>query len=287
MLALAPDRVDDVLMQRERRLQQRRQLRGLSWAGELAKHLMDVAADRRVGGEQAEVGVQARGARVVVAGRQMHVRSQPPLLAPHDHQHLGVRLVADDAVDHVRPHLFEARGPVDVRLLVEARHQLHHHGHRFAVARRLDQRFHQRRLRAGAIDGLFDRYHGRIGRRRARELEHRLKRLVRVMQQNVAGSDRREHVGALGARHARCERGEFQIRAIHQIGDLTQPHQIHRPFYRIQIDFVELELAHQELAHRARAARAHLETDGAAEVSVEKLTLQRGAQILDLLLVDE
>ena len=111
-------------MQRERRLQQFVQPRRLREAGELQEQLVHVLADRRVAGEQAVVGVAARGARVVVAGAEVAVAAQAFGLAAHDHQHLGVRLVADHAVHDVRAGLLQAVGQVDVGLLVEARAQL-------------------------------------------------------------------------------------------------------------------------------------------------------------------
>ena len=45
-------------------------------AGEFEEHLVHVLADVLVASEQAEVGVQTRGARVVVAGAKVHVVAQ-------------------------------------------------------------------------------------------------------------------------------------------------------------------------------------------------------------------
>ncbi len=126
-LGLGADRADQIRVQREGRLPQVVQRVGPAQSGQLLEHFVDVGADLLVAGEQAEVGVEAGRARVVVAGAQVHVAAQPAFLAPHHHQHLGVGLVADHAVDHVRADLLQPRGPVDVGLLVEARHQLDHH----------------------------------------------------------------------------------------------------------------------------------------------------------------
>ena len=42
-------------------------------ARDVQEHFVDVGADRGVGGEQAEVGVEARRARMVVAGAEVRV----------------------------------------------------------------------------------------------------------------------------------------------------------------------------------------------------------------------
>ena len=133
MLGLAPDRLDDALVHRERRQPQLRQRQRRAQAGDAPEDLLHVVADARIGGEQAEVLVHARRARVVVARAQVRVAAQPAALAAQDQRHLGVGLVPDHAVDHVRAGRLQARGPVDVGLLVEARLQLDHAGHFLAA----------------------------------------------------------------------------------------------------------------------------------------------------------
>ena len=140
-------------------------------------------------GQQAEVGVQARGARMVVAGAEVDVAAQAAFLAPDDHQRLGVRLVADDAVDHVRADFLELARPADVGFLVEARHQLEHDRDFLAVLRGADQRLHQDRVGAGAVDRHLDADDLRVGCRLVEQVDDRLERLVRVVQQDVAAAD--------------------------------------------------------------------------------------------------
>ena len=101
---------------------------------------MQVLADGLVAGEQAVVRVGAGGLRVVVAGADVAIAAQHAFLAAHHHDQLGVRLVADHSVHDVRTGLLQAIRELDVRSLVEARHQLDDDGHVLAVARRLDQR---------------------------------------------------------------------------------------------------------------------------------------------------
>jgi hypothetical protein len=51
----------------------------------------------------------------------------------------------------VRADLLQARRPGDVHLLVEARHQLHHHRDFLAALGRLDEDFHELGVGAGAV----------------------------------------------------------------------------------------------------------------------------------------
>ena len=65
-------------MQAERRMQELAQARHPRESGELQEDLVDVLADRLVGGHQAVVGVQPRGLGVVVAGAEVAVAPQAP-----------------------------------------------------------------------------------------------------------------------------------------------------------------------------------------------------------------
>jgi hypothetical protein len=123
----------------------------------------------------------------------MGVTLQAALLAPRHEQELGVRLQADHAVDDLRPDCLEPLGPIDVGLLVEARLQLDHRHHFLAAVGRVDQQVHQRRDAAGAVDRLLDREHRRIEHRLAQELDHRLERLERLVQEQLALPDAIEH----------------------------------------------------------------------------------------------
>ena len=136
---------------------------------------------------------------MVVAGAQMAVALKLRLaggifLPPQQQCELGVGLEPEDAIDDLRPRLFESLGPVDVGFLVEAGHQLDDHGDFLAATGGVDQRLHQHRVDAGAVNSLLDRDHVRIVCGLADELDHRLERLVRVVQQDVVLQDRSEHI---------------------------------------------------------------------------------------------
>ena len=99
---------------------------------------------------------------MVIARAEMHVAAQFLLFAAHHHQHLGVGLVSDHAVHHMRADRLQTPCPVDVGFLVEARQQLHHHRDFLAALRRRDQRFHQFGIGARAVHRLLDGDHVRI-----------------------------------------------------------------------------------------------------------------------------
>ena len=80
-------------------------------AGEVVEELGEVGAELGVGGEQAEVLVEVRGHRVVVAGADVAVAADAVVLLAHDEQHLGVGLQPDEPVHDVHARFFE-RGPV-------------------------------------------------------------------------------------------------------------------------------------------------------------------------------
>ena len=204
-------------LQRERRNRQQLEPVGLGVAGDEVEDPRDVAADRRVGGEQRHVGVDARRHRVIVAGAEMAVGDQRARFAPHHHRQLGVRLQLDEAEHDLRAGALEVARPADVGLLVEARLQLDQRGDRLAGFRRLDQRADDRTVGRGAIERLLDRHDVGIARRLDEELHHHVERFVGVVDDEVLLADRGEAVAAVVAHalgEARIERRELQLRPV-------------------------------------------------------------------------
>ena len=99
---LALDLREDRLLERRRRGQQLsvRPLRPVA-GRQVVEELGEALADRRVARDEAEVAVDARGLRVVVAGAEVRVPAEAVEVPPHDEDHLAVRLQADDAVRDV------------------------------------------------------------------------------------------------------------------------------------------------------------------------------------------
>ena len=230
---------------------------------------------------------------MVVTGPQVHVAAQGAararLFAAHDHQHLGVRLVTDDAVDDVRTDLLELGRPADVGFLVEARHQFDDDGDLLAVLGGAQQRLHQHRVGAGTVDGHLDRHHLRVGRRLLEQFDDRGEALVGMMQQDVAGGDRGKDVVPLLQRlgQAGAEGTELEVVALHPVGYLHQAHQIDRAGDAVEVGVVQVELRQQELGHRVRAVVGDLEAHAVAKVALREFALDLGAQVLDFFLVDE
>ncbi len=154
-LAAQIDRRDGDLLERGR----------LGIAGDEIEELRRVAAERRIGGEQRQVGVNLGGVRMVVAGAEMHVGMQRAGLAAHHEAHFRVGLEFDEAIDHLDAGAFEIAGPFDVGGLVEAGFQLDQCGDGFAGFRGLHQGGDDRAVGRGAIERLLDR-HDVWGRRR-------------------------------------------------------------------------------------------------------------------------
>ena len=149
-------------------------------------------------GQQAEVHVQPGGLGVVVAGPDVDVAAQAGPLAPDDERGLGVRLEADQPVDDVRAGPLELARPDDVRLLVEAGLDLDQDDDLLAALGRPDERLDDRRVARRPVQRLLDRQDVRVvGGLGDEPLDRRGERLVRVVDEDVAGADRGEDVGRL------------------------------------------------------------------------------------------
>jgi hypothetical protein len=89
---------------------------------------------------------------------------------------------------------FQEAAPGDVRCLVETGRYLDQDGHLLATPRCFDQRVHDRRVAARAVDREFECQHGRIRGGGIQEAQHgRVEAVVRMVQQDVAPRDLVEH----------------------------------------------------------------------------------------------
>ena len=71
-----------------------------------------------------EVGVNPRGARMVIAGAEMDVLPQPIGIAPNDEERFAMRFQSDHAVNDVRARFLEPARPLNVGRFVEPRAQV-------------------------------------------------------------------------------------------------------------------------------------------------------------------
>jgi hypothetical protein len=84
--------------------------------------------------------------------------------------------------------------PLDVIGLIESRPQLDHRGNLLAVPNSAFKGADDPAVAARAIKGLFDGQHVGVGGGLLQEIEHRGKRLVGMMQQDVALANGRKNV---------------------------------------------------------------------------------------------
>ena len=256
--------------------------------GELQEDGVHVVADRLVRRHEAEVGVELRRAVVVVAGAQVHVAAQLAALPPYDHQHLGVALVAHDAVDHAGACVPEPHGSFDVGAFVEPSQQLHDDGHLLAVAGRLDQLLDDRRVAARSVQRLLDGEHVRVPGGRVQQLDHRVERLERVVHEHIPLThdleDRSGRVPPEGCSGG--EGGPLQVRSVDLTDQVRQPVHVDGPVDGVEVVDLDPHLP-QQLRHGVgRAVVCHLQPHALAVASPGQLALEGIEQIDHLLFVD-
>ena len=150
-----------------RRHHQLLQARRIRIAGQGAEERRRVLGDRLRRRHQAEVGVDARRPLVVVAGAEVHVAAQAVRRPPDDQADLRVRLVAADAVDHVRARLLERARPAGCCAPRRSARSARPARSPACCARPRAAGRDDRRPDAGAIQRLLDRQHvGIVGRLR-------------------------------------------------------------------------------------------------------------------------
>ena len=230
---LALDEVEEPRAQAVRRDEQAPERPLARQPGQVVEQVGDVRAELRPAGQQAEVDVLPRRLRVVVAGPDVDVAAQPGPLAPDDERRLGMRLEPDQPVDDVGPGALELARPDDVRLLVEAGLDLDQDDDLLAALGGPDQRLDDGRVARRPVEGLLDRQDvGVVGGLGDEPLDRRGERLVRVVDQDVAGADRGEDVGRLvlvgrdePRRRDRRPRDGLEVRPV-ELGDRAQPGQV-------------------------------------------------------------
>ncbi len=139
--------------------------------------------------QEAEVGVEARGGGIVIAGGDMDVAADAVGIAAHDEAHLGVDLVADEAIDDVDAGFLKLARPLDIIGFVKAGAKLDDGGYLLAVLDGLHEGADDARIAAGAVKGLLDSEDlGVLARPAPRRLHDAVETFVGVMEQDVASS---------------------------------------------------------------------------------------------------
>ncbi len=193
------DGMDQMLAQGERRDRDLFEARGFRITGDEIEQLGCIAPERRIGGEQRQIGVNLGGLRMVVAGAEMHIGAKIAAFAAHDQAHLGVCLQFDEAVDDLHARAFQIARPFDVGGFIEAGLEFDQRGNGLACLGRFDQRFHDRGVVRGAIERLLDRNHVGIERGLPQELHHHVEAFERMMDDEILGADGGEAIAAMVA----------------------------------------------------------------------------------------
>ena len=146
---------------------------------------------------------------------------------------------------------------------------------------------HDLRVRAGAVQRHLDRQHRRVLGRPAQEVEHRLERVVRVVEQDVALAQSRERVLGLGQRVVEVldERrvvqvGPGQHRHRHQSGGAEDAGLL------VEVVLLDLQLGEEELADALRRVWVNLQAHHRAELPSADLAVDGDQEVVRLLLHD-
>ena len=254
MVDLVGDVAQQRLLQRDRRNGHLLEPIGFGVAGDEVEDPGDVPADRWLGGEEGNVGVDLRGHRMVVAGAEMAVTDERPGLPPHHHRQLGVGLQLDEAVYDLRSGALEVPRPADIRLLVETRLQLDQRSDRFSEFRGLDQGAYDRAVGGGPIERLLDRNDARIPRRLTDELDDHVEGFVGMMDHEILLPDCGETIAAVlldPFGKARIVRRKLQFRPVDR-HKLRQFVQRQHPVDRHDAGGNDIDVAGNEGAQRLR-----------------------------------
>ena len=194
-------------------------------------------------------------------------------------------LEIEDAVDDLRPGTLQVARPLDVGFLVEARLELNHRGDRLAGFRGLDQRRDDRRVLRGPVQRLLDRDDARIARRLMEKLHDDVEALIRMVDDDVLGADRRE---AVAAEIADALGKADSVRREHEVGALVhdQPLRFDQPDQSLADEDVirrDGQPAAQKLAQVGRHAPVDGQPDHAATAPALQCALEGPHEIFGFL----
>jgi hypothetical protein len=139
--------------------------------------------------------------------------------------------------------------------------QLHQRGHLLFFFDGFQQRLHDGRIAARAIQADFDGQHVGIVRGLLQEIDHGLERFVGVMQKNVLVLDQSEQILVRAGlrqrgRKSRNKRGILQIGPV-QIVQMHQPAERKRPVDAIDLAGLHLQIVHEDFEDVRRHVFAH------------------------------
>ena len=195
-LDLVTDHVHQALPQSNRGDQQRA-VGGLATVGgEEVEEIHHIGGDVGAAGKQPQVGVDAGGAGVIVAGAHVDVAANALLFLTHHHRQLGMNLQPQQPIDNMHPGALHRLGPDDIVLLIEAGLQFHDRRHLLTLLAGVNERLHNGRVAANAVESLLNRQHMRVFGGSLDKVNYRREGVVGVMQQHIALTDRVKNIAA-------------------------------------------------------------------------------------------
>ncbi len=250
--------------------------------GEVVEDHVDALGDLRIAGEQAEVGVEAGGVVVVVAGAEVAVAAGlAVLVAADEHGQLAMGFESDHAVEDLDAGIFHVARPADVGGLVEAGHEFDDEGG-FLGGRGLSERQANGRVVAGAVEGLLHGQDGGVFGALLDEVDDRVVGVVGVMEQDVVLTKLVEDVGGLAAEVERFggEGGELEVGAAHVAVEEHETREVDGAFAAQDLVLFQLKVDAEALDDLGIGGGFDFQADGVALAAIVELDadgFQQGA----------
>ena len=193
----AADQLGNAGAQGVRRNQQLAIVVDYAVAGHHIKQILDVIVDILIGHEEPQVGIDLGRSSVVVTGTDVRVALKFAFFSANNEAELGMNFEAGKTVHNVHTVAFHFFSPVNVLLFVEPSLQLNDGGHLFAAATSFKKSLSNRRIAAAAVKRLLNSDNVRIQSCLLQEFQHAVKRVIRVVDKDVALADLVKAIAAL------------------------------------------------------------------------------------------
>ena len=157
------------------------------------------------------------------------------------------------------------------------------------LARRLHELLDGRRVAAAAVQRLLDGQHVRIVGGGAQELDHRVERVVGMVQQHVAVADGGEQLCSLEPRERRRDRlDERRVLELGPVDRAGSPEaaEAEGRAHRVDVGLAQLEVLAQDVPHALRHRLVDGDADDGAEAAAADELLDGLEEVVGLQLLD-
>ncbi len=226
-------------------------LLGAVWTRKKLEHLFDFQRDVWMGGEEAEVRVNLRGAFVKVACANVCIAEDAPRLFSMNQAEFGVDFEGGDAELHTHAGFGHCLGPLDVGGFIEAGAQFHRCCHLLAVAGRADECVDHTGLAGHPVQRNVNGPDSGVDGRLVKPVGEVTKAVVRVIQQNVPAANGIECVavdielrrvqGRLGLAHQLASADGWKV---NKILEVVVPSAWNHAVVGQQLQFSDEEMRH-------------------------------------------